>query len=95
MLSSRGLRKWEISASRRPSAPERFPAHWGLNGQVDRYRSCLERAGGYVSDWGYVQDFAQNQTQVTLSFLVHPGKIHAAVEAVRSQPADLLQLTVE
>jgi uncharacterized membrane protein YhiD involved in acid resistance len=64
-------------------------------GQIDRYRSCLERAGGYVTDWGYVQDFAQDQTQVTLDFLVHPGKMHAAVEAVRSQPADLLQLTVE
>jgi putative Mg2+ transporter-C (MgtC) family protein len=64
-------------------------------GLVDRYRICLAHAGAYVTDWGYVQDFAEGQTEVTLSLLVHPGKIIAALDAVRSQQADLLQLTLE
>jgi uncharacterized membrane protein YhiD involved in acid resistance len=64
-------------------------------GLVDRYRSGLAHAGAYVTDWGYVQNFAEGETQITLSILVHPGKIAAAVAAVRSQEADLLELTLE
>ena len=64
-------------------------------GLVDSYRNCLVQAGAYVTDWGYVQDFAEGETEVILSLLVHPGRIIAALDAVRSQKADLLQLTLE
>lgn len=64
-------------------------------GLVDNYRKCLAQAGAYVTDWGYVQDFAGGQTEIRLSLLVHPGRIIAALDAVRGQEADLLQLTLE